>query len=239
MNQQSSMRTRRSAIGYRNRREPRGEVAVDALAERHFGADVRRNRAWAFQAASHADLPPPGAAGRPGSAFQAGARVENRCATGSAACIRASGPLPRRGQIVLVVGVEQMTRTPAAEIAHLLRASYSAEDGDTPGGFAACLANGAGLFQKYGDQSDALAMIAARTTRTGVPPYRDAKDLVLNLPVEAKESSSGPLKRTDCCGSDGAAALVRWDAETRRPWQGGQHPATRMRRFSADVERKS
>src|SRR3981189_1102680 len=64
-------------------------------------------------------------------------RVENACATGSAAVhqgIRAiaSGA----AKTVLVVGVEQMTRTPPAEIGrNLLRASYLPEDGDTPGGF--------------------------------------------------------------------------------------------------------
>ncbi len=70
--------------------------------------------------------------------FKPATRVENACATGSAAVhqgVRAIASGAAR--IVLVVGVEQMTRTPSAEIGrNLLRASYLPEDGDTPGGFA-------------------------------------------------------------------------------------------------------
>src|SRR6201997_5798705 len=70
--------------------------------------------------------------------FKPATRVENACATGTAAVhqgIRAiaSGA----AKIVLVVGVEQMTRTPAPEIGrNLLRASYLPEDGETPSGVA-------------------------------------------------------------------------------------------------------
>src|SRR5271155_4676453 len=62
----------------------------------------------------------------PALRFKPATRVENACATGSAAVhqgIRAiaSG----QAKIVLVVGVEQMTRTPSAEIGrYLLKASY-------------------------------------------------------------------------------------------------------------------
>src|SRR4030081_708523 len=70
--------------------------------------------------------------------FKPATRVENACATGSAAVhqgIRAIAAGAAR--IVLVVGVEQMTRTPGPEIGrNLLRASYLPEDGDTPGGVA-------------------------------------------------------------------------------------------------------
>jgi acetyl-CoA C-acetyltransferase len=75
---------------------------------------------------------------------------------------------------VLVVGVEQMTRTPSADIGrYLLKASYLPEDGDTVGGFAGVFGKIAqGYFQKYGDQSDALAMIAAKNHKNGVAnPY--------------------------------------------------------------------
>src|SRR6202012_5299791 len=70
--------------------------------------------------------------------FKPATRVENACATGSAAVqqgIRAiaSG----QAKIVLVVGLEQMTRTPSAEIGkNLLKASYLPEDGEVVGGFA-------------------------------------------------------------------------------------------------------
>src|SRR5215467_4299365 len=70
--------------------------------------------------------------------FKPATRVENACATGSAAVhhgIRAIEAGPAR--IVLVVGAEQMTTTPAAEIGrNLLKASYVREEADIAGGFA-------------------------------------------------------------------------------------------------------
>jgi len=136
-----------------------------------------------------------------------------------------SGPLrPGAAKIVLVVGVEQMTRTPAAEIGrNLLRASYLPEDGDTPGGFAGVFGKIAqSYFQKYGDQSDALAMIAAKNHKNGVAnPYAQMrKDFGYEFCRAESEKNpfvAGPLKRTDCSlVSDGAAALVLTDSETAK-----------------------
>ena len=157
--------------------------------------------------------------------FKPATRVENACATGSAAVhqgIRAIAAGAAR--IVLVVGVEQMTRTPAPEIGrNLLRASYLPEDGDTPGGFAGVFGKIAQTyFQKYGDQSDALAMIAAKNHKNGVAnPYAQLrKDLGYDFCRSESEKNpfvAGPLKRTDCSlVSDGAAALVLADSETAK-----------------------
>jgi acetyl-CoA C-acetyltransferase len=73
-----------------------------------------------------------------GFRFKPATRVENACATGTAAVHQALKTLEAgRARIALVVGVEQMTHAPNADIArNLLRASYLAEDGKTPGGFA-------------------------------------------------------------------------------------------------------
>src|SRR5438045_7638600 len=157
--------------------------------------------------------------------FKPATRVENACATGSAAVhqgIRAiaSGA----AKIVLVVGVEQMTRTPSADIGrYLLKASYLPEDGDTVGGFAGVFGKIAqGYFQKYGDQSDALAMIAAKNHKNGVAnPYAQMrKDFGFEFCRAESEKNpyvAGPLKRTDCSlVSDGAAALALTDAETAK-----------------------
>src|SRR5215212_8884529 len=107
--------------------------------------------------------------------FKPTTRVENACATGSAAVHQGVRAIAAgAAKIVLVVGVEQMTRTPAPEIGrNLLRASYLPEDGDTPGGFAGVFGKIAqAYFQKHGDQSDALAMIAAKNHKNGVAnPY--------------------------------------------------------------------
>src|SRR5215213_3992436 len=107
--------------------------------------------------------------------FKPATRVENACATGSAAVHQAlKSVAARQAKLVLVVGVEQMTTTPPKEIgANLLKASYLPEDGDTPGGFAGVFGKiAASYFQRHGDQSDALAMIAAKNHRNGVGnPY--------------------------------------------------------------------
>jgi acetyl-CoA C-acetyltransferase len=155
--------------------------------------------------------------------FKPATRVENACATGSAAVHQAIKSIDaQHGRIALVVGVEQMTKTPSAEIGrNLLKASYLPEDGDTPGGFAGIFGKIAGLyFQRHGDQSDALAMIAAKNHRNGVGnPYAQMrKDLGFAFCRQESDKNpfvAGPLKRTDCAlVSDGAAALVIADADT-------------------------
>jgi acetyl-CoA C-acetyltransferase len=155
--------------------------------------------------------------------FKPTTRVENACATGSAAVHAGIKSIAAKSaKIVLVVGVEQMTKTPGPEIGkNLLKASYLPEDGDTPGGFAGVFGKIAGAyFQKYGDQSDALAMIAAKNHRNGVHnPYAQMrKDFGYDFCRTESEKNpfvAGPLKRTDCSlVSDGAAALVLADLET-------------------------
>jgi len=159
----------------------------------------------------------------PGLRFKRATRVENACATGSAAVQTGLKAIAARSaRIVLVVGVEQMTTTPAPEIGtNLLKASYVREEADIDGGFAGIFGKIAGLyFQKYGDQSDALAMIAAKNHRNGVGnPYAQMrKDLGYDFCRTESEKNpfvAGPLKRTDCSlVSDGAAAVVLADVET-------------------------
>jgi acetyl-CoA C-acetyltransferase len=155
--------------------------------------------------------------------FKRATRVENACATGSAAVHQGIKTIAARAaRIVLVVGVEQMTTTPAAEIGrNLLKASYVREEADIDGGFAGIFGKIAGLyFQKWGDQSDALAMIAAKNHKNGVGnPYAQMrKDLGYEFCRTESEKNpfvAGPLKRTDCSlVSDGAAAVVLADVET-------------------------
>jgi acetyl-CoA C-acetyltransferase len=155
--------------------------------------------------------------------FKRATRVENACATGSAAVHQGLKAIAARSaRIVLAVGVEQMTTTPAAEIGrNLLKASYVREEADIDGGFAGIFGKIAGLyFQKWGDQSDALAMIAAKNHKNGVGnPYAQMrKDLGYDFCRTESEKNpfvAGPLKRTDCSlVSDGAAAVVLADVET-------------------------
>jgi acetyl-CoA C-acetyltransferase len=155
--------------------------------------------------------------------FKRATRVENACATGSAAVHQGIKTIEARAaRVVLVVGVEQMTTTPAQEIGrNLLKASYVREEADIDGGFAGIFGKIAGLyFQKWGDQSDALAMIAAKNHKNGVGnPYAQMrKDLGYDFCRTESEQNpfvAGPLKRTDCSlVSDGAAAVVLADVET-------------------------
>src|SRR3954449_3762017 len=157
--------------------------------------------------------------------FKRASRVENACATGSAAVHQGLKAIAARtARIVLVVGAEQMTTTPGPEIGrNLLKASYLPEEGGTPAGFAGVFGKQAqAYFQRYGDQSDALAMIAAKNHKNGVDnPYAQMrKDLGYDFCRNVSDKNpyvAPPLKRTDCSlVSDGAAALIMTDEETAR-----------------------
>jgi acetyl-CoA C-acetyltransferase len=159
----------------------------------------------------------------PALRFKRATRVENACATGSAAVHAGLQAIAAKSaRIALVVGAEQMTTTPAPDIArNLLKASYMREEADIDAGFAGIFGHIASLyFQKYGDQSDALARIAAKNHRNGVanPLAQIRKDLGYEFCRQESDKNprvAGPLKRTDCSPvSDGAAALVLTDVET-------------------------
>src|SRR5499426_2843475 len=135
--------------------------------------------------------------------FKRATRVENACATGSAAVHQGLKAIAAKSaRIALIVGVEQMTTTPAAEIGkNLLKASYVREEADIDGGFAGIFGRIAGLyFQRWGDQSDALALIAAKNHKNGVGnPYAQfRKDLGFDFCRNAGDKNpfvAGPLKR--------------------------------------------
>ncbi len=160
--------------------------------------------------------------------FKPATRVENACATGSAAIHQGLKSIAgRRARFVLVVGVEKMTDVPGPEIGGvLLGGAYQKEEADIEGGFAGVFARIAQqYFQRYGDQSDALAAIAAKNHRNGVanPLAQLRKDLGFAFCRQVSDKNpivAGPLKRTDCSlVSDGAAALVLAEVETalKRP----------------------
>jgi acetyl-CoA C-acetyltransferase len=157
--------------------------------------------------------------------FKRATRYENACASGSAAVHGARDFLAAgRGRFALVVGAEKMTATPADDVGDfLLAASYRKEEGDIPAGFAGVFGRIAErYFQRFADQSDALAAIAAKNHRNGVDnPYAQMRrDLGYEFCRTVSEKNpyvAPPLKRTDCSlVSDGAAALVLADEETAR-----------------------
>ena len=159
----------------------------------------------------------------PAFRFKPATRVEDACATGSAAIHRGLDTIAaKKGRIVLAVGVEKMTEVTGAAVGDILiRAAYLKEEGDIDGGFAGVFGRIAqGYFQRYGDQSDALARIAAKNHKNGAgnPLAQMQKDLGYEFCRTVSEKNpivAGPLKRTDCSlVSDGAAAVVLADVET-------------------------
>jgi acetyl-CoA C-acetyltransferase len=154
---------------------------------------------------------------QPDLRFKPSTRVENACATGSAAIHQAMNAINAgRARRALVVGYEKMTETPGKEIGDiLLKCSYFKEESDTPAGFAGVFGQlTQNYFQRYGDQSDALAMIAAKNHLNGVsnPWAQMRKDFgfdFCNTVSDKNPLVAGPLRRTDCSlVSDGAAAIV-------------------------------
>ena len=157
--------------------------------------------------------------------FKPATRYENACASGSAAVYGARDYLAAgRGRFALIVGAEKMTATPGAKVGDiLLNAAYRKEEGDIPAGFAGVFGQIANqYFQRYGDQSDALAAIAAKNHKNGVDnPYAQMrKDLGFDFCRNVSEKNpyvAAPLKRTDCSlVSDGAAAMILTNEDTAR-----------------------
>ena len=159
----------------------------------------------------------------PGLERTSAMRTENACATGSAALYTAIDAIEAgRSRIALVVGAEKMSTTSVSEVGDiLLSASYRKEEDGMSAGFAGIFGEIANCyFQKYGDKSLELAMIAAKNHANGVanPFAHMRKDLGVefcNTESDKNPRVAGPLRRTDCSLiSDGAAALVVTDRET-------------------------
>ncbi|MGE5203657.1 MAG: acetyl-CoA acetyltransferase [Acidobacteriota bacterium] len=159
----------------------------------------------------------------PSLRFKPATRVENACATGSAAIHQGLNAIAaKRARKVLVVGVEKMSEVTGPAVGDILiRASYLKEEGNIEGGFAGVFGRIAQMyFQRYGDKSDALARIAAKNHRNGAanPLAQMQKDLGYEFCRTVSEKNplvAGPLRRTDCSlVSDGAAALVLADVDT-------------------------
>jgi acetyl-CoA C-acetyltransferase len=159
----------------------------------------------------------------PALRFKPATRVEDACATGSAAIHQGLNAIAAgRARLALIVGVEKMTEVSGAQVGDiLLGASYRKEEDAIEGGFAGIFGKIAqSYFQRYGDQSDALARIAAKNHKNGVanPLAQMQKDLGYEFCRNISDKNpivAGPLKRTDCSlVSDGAAAVVLADTAT-------------------------
>lgn len=182
--------------------------------------------------------------------FKPATRTENACASGSAALHQGLRAIESgRARICLVVGVEKMTDTPAPAVGqNLLRASYLPETGALESGFAGVFGRIAeAYFARYGDQSEALALIAAKNHANGVqnPFAHVRKDLGFEFCRQVSEKNplvAGPLRRTDCSlVSDGAAAIVLAEKEmaVMRRRAVGFRATTHVQDFLPQVHRDS
>lgn len=144
-------------------------------------------------------------------------RVENACASGAAAIYSAIDAVESgRVKTALVVGAEKMTAVSGAEVTRILSgASYFPEEGGKGMSFPGIFAKIAdSYFERYGDNSEALAMIASKNHANGVDNQwaQMRKDLgfeFCNTVSDKNPIVAGALRKTDCSlVSDGAAALI-------------------------------
>jgi acetyl-CoA C-acetyltransferase len=163
-------------------------------------------------------------------------RVENACASGSAAFQQGVKTLlAGTARTVLVVGAEKMTHaTPDVVGAALLGADYELAGTPSSTGFAGIFAEVAQHYEKrYGPVGDTLGLIAAKNHRNGVRnPYAQLrKDLGVEFCQTVSERNpvvAEPLRRTDCSPvSDGAAAVVL----STRPTSGAATSPVRLAGF--------
>ncbi|KRE81686.1 acetyl-CoA acetyltransferase [Arthrobacter sp. Soil763] len=144
-------------------------------------------------------------------------RVENACASGSAAFQQGTKSLlAGTAKTVLVIGAEKMTQAGADVVgAALLGADYDMAGKPSSTGFTGLFAEVAKHYEKrYGPVSDVLGTIAAKNHRNGVDnPYaqlrKDLGEEFCQTVSDKNPMVADPLRRTDCSPvSDGAAAVV-------------------------------
>ena len=147
--------------------------------------------------------------------FKPATRLENACASGSAAVFAARNAIEAgRAKIALVLGVEKMTHLSSRDVGTALgHASYQKQEAGLT--FPAVFASFARAYaEKWGDPTQAMAMIAAKNHANAM--HNPLAQLHKPLPVEfcATQSEQNPmiadpLKMSDCSlVSDGAAALI-------------------------------
>jgi acetyl-CoA C-acetyltransferase len=148
-------------------------------------------------------------------------RVENACASGSAAFQQGTKSLlAGTAKKVLVIGAEKMTHAGADVVgAALLGADYDMAGQTSTTGFTGLFADVAKHYEKRygrgdGKLGDVLGTIAAKNHRNGVDnPYaqlrKDLGEAFCRTTSDKNPMVADPLRRTDCSPvSDGAAAVV-------------------------------
>ena len=150
-----------------------------------------------------------------GLRFKPATRLENACASGSAALYAAMDAIAAgRVNVALVVGAEKMTAVDGAGVTRALgAASYQPEEAGLS--FPEIFARFAQAYAaKWGDPTVAMAHIAAKNHAAAVhnPLAQLRKPLELDFCLNVSERNpiiAAQLKKTDCSlVSDGAAAIV-------------------------------
>lgn len=165
-------------------------------------------------------------------------RVENACASGSAALQQGTKSLlAGTAKTVLVIGAEKMTHAGADVVgAALLGADYDMAGKASTTGFTGLFAEVAKHYAKRYDAEgrlgDVLGSIAAKNHRNGVDnPYaqlrKDLGEEFCRTVSDKNPMVADPLRRTDCSPvSDGAAAVVLSTSSTS-----GANPPVRLAGF--------
>ncbi|GAA3213881.1 acetyl-CoA acetyltransferase [Microbacterium terregens] len=145
-------------------------------------------------------------------------RVENACASGSAALQQGvKSLLAGTARTVLVIGAEKMTHAPAAAVgAALLGGDYEMAGKESATGFTGLFAETALQYERRYElsASDVLGSIASKNHHNGTAnPYAQLrKELSVDFCRTVSDKNpmvASPLRRTDCSPvSDGAAAVV-------------------------------
>lgn len=150
-----------------------------------------------------------------GLRFKPATRVENACASGSAAIFSAMDAIASgRIETALVVGAEKMTSVDGATVTRALgSAAYQAEEAGLS--FPEIFAKFAKAYgEKWGDPSEAMAHVAAKNHQNSVhnplAQLQKALDFEFCNTVSDKNPMiADPIRKTDCSlVSDGAAAIV-------------------------------
>ncbi len=158
----------------------------------------------------------------PALRFKPAVRVENACASGSAAIAAAKNAIEAgEAELALVIGVEKMTSLDTKGVTKVLAmASYWPEEGELGMTFPGLFAEYAkGYMEKYNVSAEELrvilAKVAAKNHRNAVAnplaqmPWECTFQDILDRPDQKNPMVAEPLRLFDCSlVSDGAAALV-------------------------------
>lgn len=154
--------------------------------------------------------------------FKPATRVENACASGSAAIAAASNAIKAgEAELALVIGVEKMTSLDTRGVTKVLAmASHWPTEGEQGMTFPGLFAEYAKGYQKrHSISADELRTILAKVTAKNhnnalanplaQMPWKCTYEDILNRPAEKNPMIAEPLRLFDCSlVSDGSAAVV-------------------------------